>query len=170
MENNDRPDKINCEDDLNKSSYDNTGECQEFHVSNTDLTIMYIQYTSELMMPDIIKLITKDLSEPYSIYTYRYFIHNWPHLCFIATDINSKCIGAIVCKMEVRKYFDQNIMSLIQSNRGYIAMLAVDKEYRRHKIGSKLVLKAIQAMIEKKCDECWKPKQLIPPPYRCTQI
>ena len=45
--------------------------------------VSYIVYESELQMPDIMKLIQKDLSEPYSIYTYRYFIHNWPHLCFM---------------------------------------------------------------------------------------
>ena len=49
------------------------------------LGIEYVVYESELQMPDIMKLITKDLSEPYSIYTYRYFIHNWPKLCFLAS-------------------------------------------------------------------------------------
>ena len=44
--------------------------------------ISYVVYESEREMPDIMRLITRDLSEPYSIYTYRYFIHNWPHLCF----------------------------------------------------------------------------------------
>lgn len=45
--------------------------------------ISYTVYESEKQMPDIMRLITKDLSEPYSIYTYRYFIHNWPKLCFL---------------------------------------------------------------------------------------
>lgn len=45
--------------------------------------IRYTVYESEKQMPDIMRLITKDLSEPYSIYTYRYFIHNWPKLCFL---------------------------------------------------------------------------------------
>ena len=27
------------------------------------------------------ELMTADLSEPYSIFTYRYFINNWPDLC-----------------------------------------------------------------------------------------
>jgi hypothetical protein len=47
--------------------------------------VSFIVYESELQMPDIMRLIQKDLSEPYSIYTYRYFIHNWPHLCFMVT-------------------------------------------------------------------------------------
>ena len=37
-----------------------------------------------------------------------------------------KCVGAIVCKLDMHK-------NMIR--RGYIAMLAVEKEYRRHKIG-----------------------------------
>lgn len=45
--------------------------------------LTYVVYESEEQMPDIMRLITKDLSEPYSIYTYRYFIHNWPKLCFL---------------------------------------------------------------------------------------
>ena len=48
-----------------------------------DQDILYVRYESELQMPGIMRLITKDLSEPYSIYTYRYFIHNWPQLCFL---------------------------------------------------------------------------------------
>ena len=47
--------------------------------------IEYVVYKSEVQMPDIMRLITKDLSEPYSIYTYRYFIHNWPRLCFLVS-------------------------------------------------------------------------------------
>ncbi|XP_078001300.1 uncharacterized protein LOC144453812 [Glandiceps talaboti] len=105
--------------------------------------ISYVGYESEGQMPDIMRLITKDLSEPYSIYTYRYFIHNWPHLCFLAMH-GEICVGAIVCKLDVHKKM---------AKRGYIAMLAVDENYRRQKIGSKLVRKAIYAMVEGNCDE-----------------
>lgn len=45
--------------------------------------LRYVKYKDETQMPMIIDLITRDLSEPYSVYTYRYFIHNWPHLCFL---------------------------------------------------------------------------------------
>nr|CAD7392894.1 unnamed protein product [Timema cristinae] len=77
--------------------------------------IKYVSYKSELQMPDIMRLIQKDLSEPYSIYTYRYFIHNWPKLCFLAMDGN-ECVGAIVCKLDHHRKVVK---------RGYIAMLAV---------------------------------------------
>ena len=45
--------------------------------------LTYVEYKDEGQMPLIMNLITKDLSEPYSIYTYRYFIHNWPFLCYL---------------------------------------------------------------------------------------
>lgn len=102
-----------------------------------------ISYESELQMPEIMRLIQKDLSEPYSIYTYRYFIHNWPKLCFLAIH-EGTCIGAIVCKLDMHR----NVVK-----RGYIAMLAVDKKYRKRGIGSRLVRKAIQAMINDNADE-----------------
>jgi hypothetical protein len=54
---------------------------QKFAAEASD--IRYVSYDTELQMPDIMRLIQKDLSEPYSIYTYRYFIHNWPKLCFL---------------------------------------------------------------------------------------
>ncbi len=31
-------------------------------------------------------LIDNELSEPYSIFTYRYFLQQWPSLCYIAYD------------------------------------------------------------------------------------
>lgn len=105
--------------------------------------IAYISYESENQMPDIMKLIQKDLSEPYSIYTYRYFIHNWPHLCFLAVS-NGKSVGAIVCKLDLHR-------KIIK--RGYIAMLAVDEYFRKKGIGSNLVLKAIRVMATEGADE-----------------
>lgn len=123
-----------------KQCSEQAGPSEAFKAS---CSFSYVSYESELQMEPIMALITKDLSEPYSIYTYRYFIHNWPKLCFLAMD-GDKCIGAIVCKLDLHK-------NMIR--RGYIAMLAVEKEYRRHKIGSNLVVRAIQAMIEDSCDE-----------------
>lgn len=48
--------------------------------------LKYIQYTHSLeaqYLPSIRALISKDLSEPYSIYVYRYFLYQWGHLCFM---------------------------------------------------------------------------------------
>lgn len=105
--------------------------------------LRYECFSSELQLPDIRGLITESLSEPYSIYTYRYFIHNWPKLCFLAFD-GDKCIGTIVCKLATHKS---------GTYRGYIAMLAVDTTYRRRRIGSSLVKEAIRAMVAANADE-----------------
>lgn len=110
---------------------------------NETFSITYKVYESELELPSIMKLIQKDLSEPYSIYTYRYFIHNWPKLCYLALYEN-KCVGCIVCKLDTHRQMIK---------RGYIAMLAVDKDFRKLKIGTTLVQKAIRVMIANKADE-----------------
>ena len=87
--------------------------------------IRYEIYDSELQMPDIMQLMKTALSEPYSIYTYRYFIHNWPQLCIMA-QAGLEMVGAIVCKLEMHHY---------TTRRGYIAMLAVHTDYRKRRIG-----------------------------------
>ncbi len=96
--------------------------------------IRYELYESEEQMPAIMSLMKMTLSEPYSIYTYRYFIHNWPHLCVLAMADQGVeqgagheiVVGAIVCKEEDHHY---------HTRRGYIAMLAVHTDYRKRKIG-----------------------------------
>ena len=96
-----------------------------FSLPYTACDVTYVPYESELQMPDIVKIMKASLSEPYSIYTYRYFIHNWPQLCVLAHSAG-ECVGAIVCKLE-RHHYDVR--------RGYIAMLAVNKNFRKRKIG-----------------------------------
>ena len=97
-------------------------------------------------------MIEKELSEPYPIYTYRYFVQKWPHLTMLAykkDDPEKKCIGCVVSKLEdLTKTSDQTT-----SYRGYIAMLAVDPSCRRLGLGRKLVQRSIDAMIELDADE-----------------
>jgi peptide alpha-N-acetyltransferase len=48
--------------------------------------LQYVQYepaSEELHLPSIRQLISKDLSEPYSIYVYRYFLYQWGDLCYM---------------------------------------------------------------------------------------
>ena len=59
----------------------------------------YVSYESELQMEPIMALITKDLSEPYSIYTYRYFIHNWPKLCFLVSCLSIRLLMIMMMMM-----------------------------------------------------------------------
>jgi N-alpha-acetyltransferase 30 len=48
--------------------------------------LRYVQYDAvreDEFLPQIQGLISKDLSEPYSIYVYRYFLYQWGELCFM---------------------------------------------------------------------------------------
>jgi hypothetical protein len=55
-----------------------------------ELELQYIQYTpsqEEQYLPAIRQLISKDLSEPYSIYVYRYFLYQWGDLCYMVSTL-----------------------------------------------------------------------------------
>lgn len=54
--------------------------------------LSYIQYETgkeEEYLPAIRQLIGKDLSEPYSIYVYRYFLYQWGDLCFMVSAVEA---------------------------------------------------------------------------------
>ena len=70
----------------NKLEENVMGNAENDELGIEEPKIEYVQYISEMQMPMIMRIIQKDLSEPYSIYTYRYFIHNWPNLCFLVSD------------------------------------------------------------------------------------
>jgi peptide alpha-N-acetyltransferase len=101
------------------------------------------------MLRDIKTLVSRDLSEPYSVFTYRYFLHNWPSLCICAYSKNAETgereslIATIVCKLE----------EVNDTSQGYIAMLAVDTPFRKSGIGMKLVTMGIERMIRLGCKE-----------------
>jgi N-alpha-acetyltransferase 30 len=123
--------------------------------------IEYLDYVDESNLSEIQALVSKDLSEPYSIFTYRYFLHNWPRLCICAfarkksndsaANIASESegegekemIGTIVCKADE----EHGVM------KGYIAMLTVNNLYRKKGIGSHLAKLGIQRMIDAGCQE-----------------
>ncbi|PNH04206.1 N-alpha-acetyltransferase 30 [Tetrabaena socialis] len=111
--------------------------------ASASTSIHYVQYKDEDDLTIIMDLVDKELSEPYSIFTYRYFLHNWPHLCFFAYDGDTP-FGTVVCKMDSHRG---------QAMRGYVAMLVVDKAYRGKRVGSELVKMAIREMIKGGCDE-----------------
>jgi peptide alpha-N-acetyltransferase len=62
--------------------------------------IRYDTYQDESQMQAIMELFAKDLSEPYSIYTYRYFINNWPRLCVLVLrpvcDVRARLVSSLV--------------------------------------------------------------------------
>ena len=89
-------------------------------------------YRKEEDLKYVMRLIEKELSEPYHIYTYRYFLHDWPDLSFLAWW-DGQAVGVIVCKLD-RHMRGSRLM------RGYIAMLSVDPRYRGRGIGTCCVL------------------------------
>ncbi|KAG9144304.1 hypothetical protein Leryth_016953 [Lithospermum erythrorhizon] len=65
--------------------------------------IEYISYGGEHHLPLIMNLVDKELSEPYSIFTYRYFVYLWPQLSFlpyrgkgIATELVTRSIKVMM--------------------------------------------------------------------------
>jgi len=108
--------------------------------------IWYRPYESELDLPSVMTLVGSELSEPYVIYTYRYFLVNWPHLAFLAfpplngllnDDHSIEPVGVIVCKQDIHKS---------KVNRGYIAMLSVNKAWRKRGIARALVQRSASIM------------------------
>ncbi|OJD21434.1 hypothetical protein ACJ73_07224 [Blastomyces percursus] len=109
--------------------------------------LRYVQYESDKeneYVSAMRQLISKDLSEPYSIYVYRYFLYQWGDLCYMAMDEKDNLIGVVVSKLEPHRGGPL---------RGYIAMLAVLEEYRGKGIATRLVCMAIDAMIARDADE-----------------
>lgn len=86
------------------------------------------------------ELVSKHLSEPYSIYVYWYFLNNWPEYCYIVKD-KGIIIGCIIAKIDNHRSVRV---------RGYIGMLVIENEYRGKGIATNLVKLTIDNMI--KCD------------------
>lgn len=49
--------------------------------------IEYVSYGGEHHLPLIMNLVDQELSEPYSIFTYRYFVYLWPQLSFLVPTL-----------------------------------------------------------------------------------
>ncbi|CAL5226939.1 g9821 [Coccomyxa viridis] len=104
--------------------------------------IQYRQYCGEEDIHYVMNLVDNELSEPYSIFTYRYFLHSWPRLCWLAFH-GQQCFGVVVCKQDDHKGM----------LRGYIAMLVVKPAYRGLGVGTELVKRSIEEMAATKADE-----------------
>ena len=107
--------------------------------------LSFSTYQSEESLPAIMALVQKDLSEPYSVFTYRYSVNRWPQLCEMVHNEAQELVGVVVCKIDKHKSGRM---------RGYIGMLAVDPRYRKRGIASKLVNCVLGRMKELGTDEC----------------
>ncbi|SPO24791.1 related to MAK3 N-acetyltransferase [Ustilago trichophora] len=113
-------------------------------------------YTGEHQMQDITSLIEKELSEPYIVYTYRYFVNQWPSLCFLAysdpasstfnaaaaaaAEGEREAVGVVVCKLD-RHLKGSRLF------RGYIAMISVKHSRRGQGLAKRLVKRALEEMV-----------------------
>jgi len=94
--------------------------------------LIYKTYNGETIINEIMNLMKEELSEPYPIFTYRFFLNGWPALNIMVFDKekDNKFVGCIIGKCDRNKKGKM---------KGYIAMIAVDKEYRGKKIGKNIV-------------------------------
>lgn len=97
---------------------------------------------SEKDLLDIKRLVDGPLSEPYSVFCYRYFLHMFPRL-YHSARVNSVLIGAVIGRITDHR----------SRRRGYIAMLAVDPNFRKRGIGRELTRLIIRAMHAEGVDE-----------------
>ncbi|CCD13657.1 unnamed protein product [Trypanosoma congolense IL3000] len=121
----------------------------------------YIRYEQfdgdDEAMDFIVQLFARELTEPYSSFTYEYFVFGWPDLTIIAHGYEGEVppddsvkgirVGAVVSRVS-RKRVDGPL-------RGYVAMFAVIKEFRGFRLGSRLVALTIDLMREKGCEEAY---------------
>lgn len=103
--------------------------------------VTYRKYAGEEDLDDVIRLVDSELSEPYSVFTYRYFLNQWPDMCIFACAEDGIPVATIVGKVE--DHVGQVGGSLL---RGYIAMLVVEKPFRGSGVGTQLVRRIIREM------------------------
>ena len=66
-------------------------------------SLVWKQYSGEHELQLVTDLIDKELSEPYSIFTYRYFINQWPQLCFlVCVKANWEVLGFTKYALDIR--------------------------------------------------------------------
>ena len=106
--------------------------------------VVLSSYRDETQLESIMELIRKDLSEPYSVFTYRCFVHGWPHFTLLAHTVCGRLVGTVICKSELRPRTGRV--------RGYVAMLAVKTEFRRAGLGRLLAVEVLHRMAAS-CDE-----------------
>lgn len=116
--------------------------------------IAFLDYTDESQLESVMDLVGRDLSEPYSIFTFRYFLMRFPQLCLLAVstkDDKKEPIGCVVGKID----YEEEGYSMHGEGKtfptGYIGMLAVSKDYRRRGIGKALVQRVVHRMKKMGC-------------------
>lgn len=139
--------------------------------NNDDISIpgiKFVNYGDEKQLEAVMRLVSKDLSEPYSIFTYRYFLMRFPELCILAVpEQGGEPVGCVVCKIDtsdgdgVTDVPMQPVVGVgsgedVADNHepalsGYMGMLAVETDRRGSGIGTALATLAIRRMRDMGC-------------------
>lgn len=89
---------------------------------------------------EIGRLISRHLSEPYSLYVYWYFFQRWPEYCFLVSRPEERRIlGVVISNVDTHREVRM---------RGYIGMLVIDPEVRGCGIAKRLVRLSVDKMKE----------------------
>lgn len=151
---------VNTFNDLSISSWEDSNR-----IKINDQNVSFVTYTDERQLQHVKRLVDRDLSEPYSVYTYRYFLSRFPSLCIFAVIENHQNmddfnpIGCIVCKIDPENEDESNSNKIHEWNlrnhngdlSGYIGMLAVDSKFRGYGVGQSLVHVAIERLRSMGC-------------------
>lgn len=99
----------------------------------------------------LLRLLHSDFCVFLAVFTYRYFLNRYPHLCILACtkDNLEEPIGCVVGKMDMEQIVDSQGERELQT--GYIGMLAVQSSHRRLGIGRLLVKKILKRMKDSEC-------------------
>ncbi|PWN39461.1 acyl-CoA N-acyltransferase [Ceraceosorus guamensis] len=155
------------------------------HVRGSAACVHLTPYAGEAQLPIIASLIERELSEPYIVHTYRYFLRGWPQHTFIAWAKDEAATAASSLERRADPTMDQDetsstgssalsdhesddepgalsisksipvgvIVSKLEAHRGrhqrgYIAMLSVAPEWRGRGVATRLVQRAVRALVE----------------------
>mmetsp|Transcript_30760 Transcript_30760/g.89824 ORF Transcript_30760/g.89824 Transcript_30760/m.89824 type:complete len:226 (-) Transcript_30760:104-781(-) len=138
--------------------------------NNDDISIpgiKFVNYQDEAQLEAVMRLVSSDLSEPYSIFTYRYFLMRFPELCILAVpEGGGEPVGCVVCKIDtsdgdgvtdvpqpaaVGGVGEDGTESQEPALSGYMGMLAVETDRRGSGIGTALATLAIRRMRDMGC-------------------
>ena len=127
--------------------------------------IKFVNYQDEAQLDAVMRLVSSDLSEPYSIFTYRYFLMRFPELCILAVpEEGGEPVGCVVCKIDTSD--GDGVTDVPQqlgvgeegtdsqeepALSGYMGMLAVETDRRGSGIGTALATLAIWRMRDMGC-------------------
>ena len=127
--------------------------------------IKFVNYQDEAQLDAVMRLVSSDLSEPYSIFTYRYFLMRFPELCILAVpEGGGEPVGCVVCKIDTSEGDgvtdvpqqlgvgeEDGMDSQEPALSGYMGMLAVETDRRGSGIGTALATLAIRRMRDMGC-------------------